>query len=114
MTTEPEKPPEPEAEPDAGMIQKIRDEISSALGKLFDTGKADVRDDAGGDPAPGKGRDDVAAEVKREVAKLRDAEAKADAERSLAERVAELEKLLKKATEEVPEEFRWITEKMWR
>lgn len=117
MTTEPEKPPETTPEPDeAGIVQKIREEIATALGKLFDTGKADVKDggEAGGDPAPGKGREDVAAEVKREVAKLREAEQKEAEKKSIAERIAELEAAIKKGAESAPEEFRWITEKMWR
>ena len=122
MTTEPEKPPEsapdpPEGEP--GFWDKLRslmdERIGDSLGKLFDSGKADVKDgQAGGDPAPGKGREDVAAEVKREVQKLRDAEARDAADRSLADRVRELEEKLKKAAENPPEEFRRVTEWMWR
>lgn len=118
MTTEPEKPPEAPPEPESdktGIIQTIRDEIASTLGKLFETGKADVKDgEAGGDPAPGKGREDVASEVKREVAKLRADEQKQAEQKSMAERIAELEAAIKKGAESVPEEFRWITEKMWR
>jgi uncharacterized membrane protein (UPF0182 family) len=115
--SEPTTPPEgtPESEPDKpGLVDTIRDEISKALGALFDSGKADVADGKGGDPAKAGDRSDVAAEVKREVAKLRDAEAAEAEKRSLAERVRELEDKLAKAAENPPEEFRRVTEWMWR
>lgn len=122
MTTEPdessETTPAPDAEPGFwDKLTKVIDEhVGATLGKLFDTGKADVKDgaEAGGDPAPGRDRSDVAAEVKREVAKLREAEAKEAEKQSVAERIAALEEKLKKAAENPPEELRPITEWMWR
>jgi hypothetical protein len=104
------------AAPPTGMLATIRNEISAALGALFDAGKADVADGGvkGGDPAPGRDRSDVTATVKAEIAKLKAAEDKASQDKSMAERIAELEATVKKAAESAPEEFRWITEKMWR
>lgn len=102
-----------EAKP--GLIETVRTVIADELGKLFDSGKADVAEGKpGGDPAPGRDRSDVGAEVRREVAKLRDAEQKEQEQRSLADRVKELEEKLAKAAENPPEEFRKITEWMWR
>lgn len=110
--------PEPETT-EPGFWDKLTtvmdDHMSKVLGKLFDGGKADVAEGKpGGDPARGRDRSDVAAEVKREVEKLRADEAEQAKKVSLEQRIAELEKQLKSAFENPPEEFRWITEKMWR
>lgn len=110
-------PDPPAAEPGFwDKLTTVMDEhMSKTLGKLFDGGKADVAEGKpGGDPAPGRDRSDVTAAVKAEVQKLRDAEQKEAESRSLAERVRELEEKLKKAAENPPEEFRKITEWMWR
>lgn len=113
--TQPPTPPEPESEPKPGLIETVRSVIADELGKLFDSGKADVTEGKpGGDPARGRDRSDVAADVKREVEKLRADEAEQAKKVSLEQRIAELEKQLKSAFENPPEEFRWITEKMWR
>lgn len=122
--TDPGKPPEapPEAPVDEpGFWDRLRtvmdEHIGATLGKLFDTGKADVTtadDKPGGDPAPGKDRSDVAAEVKREVEKLRADEAAQQAKASDRDRITALEQKLAKAAENPPEEFRKITEWMWR
>ena len=97
-------------------LTTVMDEhMGKVLGKLFEGGKADVSEGkTGGDPAPGRDRSDVSAEVKREVQKLRDDEAKQAEQRSLSERISELEKKLEKAAENPPEEFRRVTEWMWR
>lgn len=119
MTTEPEKPAEPEIQPDGkpGLIETVRSVIADELGKLFASGRADVKDAAekpAGDPAPGRDRSDVTAAVRAEVAKLREAEAAEAEKKSLAERIKDLEERLAKAAENPPEEFRRITEWMWR
>lgn len=89
----------------------IDERIKSALGKSSGT---DGGKDTGTTDASGADPQDVAAQVRAELAKLSGEEAskKKDADRDVT--IEELKTTVAKLTEEKPEEkLPWITEKMW-
>lgn len=108
-TTEPAAPAEPETPPEGDKVDRLEakvDKLAEMIAGLF-KGGSKPDSDAEGEAAS------VAAEVKRELARLKAAEerkAKADGESA---KVAELEEKVKKIAEKPPREYRRITSILW-
>lgn len=112
-TQDPPAPPAGEAPPpaddDAGSAHPLSlSGLNDRIDQLFDLLRGRGR--AGATPPA---ETDVAATVRAEVEKLRQADDEHRRRTGLGKRIDELETALKAFTERKPVEHRWITKKMW-